>query len=638
MGALIPLLLLTLLGYLSYSSRSRYEQVEPPSGTSKNKDAKAQPTAAARAGGLTDASFWSGRQPHARLSRLHLAAGVAVVSLLLQHCVALSVEAGGAAVEARLLGLCASVVQLVVLLTALGLLFDVPRRQAPSVVILGVAIGALMLTAAFAVLQPEVSTQRSGTTPGIRFGINVGWRFIAGCMLLLFVIVVAQQIRRVRAGGTQSRPSSLKSFDGWPCRPFSWGAPFVLPVVGLLLFHGIFLAVLVWVVDVLLSAPDTAGRALIELPPAVRVVMSYIIFGGLGVFTLYVVVLLGWWLRSGTRATVHKFVLDVTRPSPAGPGDAGDYVPADVSHIPRRIRPWLVTASTQEFPPRGSWWRSAGQRRLDTDPVKKPTLWSRRRSRWNFLAGGGRTICYFLTGLVAGAVVIALVVWTQFLITGTIPAGLWVGLAAKIGILIPPAVIGFMAVTWRQPERRRVLGTIWDVGTFWPRSFHPFAPPCYSERAVPELIRRIWWLHDNDGRAVLAAHSQGSVIALAAVLRSSPRRHEPAVGLVTFGSPLLKLYTWAFPAYLPSSMFDLTAAGKAGIGTVLWRNVFYPTDYIGGPVNARPLIDVRFPDPASDVFVYGQPPPKVLTHTGYWVDSRLWEQVDVVVSDLTAAE
>ena len=228
--------------------------------------------------------------------------------------------------------------------------------------------------------------------------------------------------------------------------------------------------------------------------------------------------------------------------------------------------------------------------------------------------------------------VIAGVVWWQFFDQGTVTGGLWVDLAFTIGIAIPPAVIAGMAVTWRRPERRRILGTVWDVGTFWPRSFHPFAPPCYSERAVPELLRRIWWLHDNDERVLLAAHSQGSVIALAAALRRSPRGDEPAVGLVTFGSPLFTLYSWAFPAYLPPTMFAGPAAGHAGLGHLRWRNVFYPTDYIGGPVVAE--VDVRLSDPPSDVYVYGQPTPAVLTHTGYWRDDRLWREVDDVAADV----
>ena len=59
------------------------------------------------------------------------------------------------------------------------------------------------------------------------------------------------------------------------------------------------------------------------------------------------------------------------------------------------------------------------------------------------------------------------------------------GPAVAVALFIPPALVVFVAGTWRNLERRRVIGSLWDLGTFWPRSSHPFAPPCYAERAVP---------------------------------------------------------------------------------------------------------------------------------------------------------
>lgn len=63
---------------------------------------------------------------------------------------------------------------------------------------------------------------------------------------------------------------------------------------------------------------------------------------------------------------------------------------------------------------------------------------------------------------------------------------------------------------------------LWDLGTFWPRATHPLAPPCYTERVIPELLRRVGHLApQDDDIVVLSAQSQGSVIAAALVLQLS---------------------------------------------------------------------------------------------------------------------
>src|SRR5207244_7026266 len=81
-------------------------------------------------------------------------------------------------------------------------------------------------------------------------------------------------------------------------------------------------------------------------------------------------------------------------------------------------------------------------------------------------------------------------------------------------------VLTFLIRNARRPNERRVVGIIWDVMTFWPRRFHPFAVRPYAERAVPELEARIMRLVGAYARRiVLSCHSQGTVLGYAALVQ-----------------------------------------------------------------------------------------------------------------------
>jgi hypothetical protein len=167
------------------------------------------------------------------------------------------------------------------------------------------------------------------------------------------------------------------------------------------------------------------------------------------------------------------------------------------------------------------------------------------------------------------------------------------------GFVLTGAVLALLYVghqAYQNPKFRRSVGIAWDLGTFWPRATHPLAPPCYAERTVPDLLGRVEYIHANEGRVTLSAHSQGTVIAAAviAAMRTPCARN---VGLITYGSPLRRLYAQYFPAYFGirallriGELLEPDAAGQDGSWTRRcrerwpWLNLYRLSDPIGGQI------------------------------------------------------
>ncbi|WP_319460587.1 hypothetical protein [Micromonospora sp. RTP1Z1] len=141
----------------------------------------------------------------------------------------------------------------------------------------------------------------------------------------------------------------------------------------------------------------------------------------------------------------------------------------------------------------------------------------------------------------------------------------------------------------------RLIGVLWEVATFWPRAVHPLAPPCYSERAVPELTRRIKRLTAEGDAIVLSGQSHGSALAAATVL-TLPTSCQRRVALLTYASPNARLYARLFPAYVNEETLRELGDRLQWRWINLWRN----TDPIGGPVFARDGIPPHDPAAAVD--------------------------------------
>ncbi|MGW6905437.1 hypothetical protein [Streptomyces sp. NPDC054940] len=202
--------------------------------------------------------------------------------------------------------------------------------------------------------------------------------------------------------------------------------------------------------------------------------------------------------------------------------------------------------------------------------------------------------------------------------------------------------VGFILfVTWgrrayKDASARRTIGILWDVGTFWPRAAHPFAPPCYAERAVPDLTWRMatWTRAEEGRRLVISGHSQGSVLAAAAAWQLTPADRK-RVALLTYGSPLERLYGRWFPAHFgPAALTSLHAEVDC------WRNLHRLTDPIGGPVllpgDCGPEVDR---EPLKDPLAYGRTlehplPAPILGHGDYQADPAFAKEREKLLARL----
>ncbi|MDG4780260.1 hypothetical protein O7614_11475 [Micromonospora sp. WMMD961] len=211
-----------------------------------------------------------------------------------------------------------------------------------------------------------------------------------------------------------------------------------------------------------------------------------------------------------------------------------------------------------------------------------------------------------------------------------LPAGV-VGMGLALGSYLVVALVVALLLggvfAYRTTWFRRHVGILWDLGTFWPRAAHPFAPPSYADRAVPELADRITQLTERHDGVLLCGHSHGSALLALAVLRLPPRVRD-RVALLTYGSPLDRLYARLFPAYLNEEV--LRQVGKR----VEWRwlNLWRDTDPVGGwifaphrpgdplpdPTDPAGRVDRRLRDPTDLLPAPGErrPPPILGHHPG----------------------
>jgi hypothetical protein len=587
LGIAVAVVVVILLAALAARSRSRYERVQPPyEGTSP--PPRALTVAAALEFGLRDDKFWDGEHSVRHSSTRHVTAALSFLALVLALTSRDSVEAAGHHAYGvgwwwvAVIGSSAAIAFVIVRTCV-----DFRNRQSKvsdefarafddwsGRALLVVTVGSTCCAGIFAWLQPA-ATPVAGQLPGIA-GV-FGWTMTAVAVILVLVLLTS-------------------AVGGWKRGTLFMG-PVVTMIVAFSLLNVTMFGGLLSLAHLLgsLTFASTLRASQIYLPEQVGFGTPALVIAGLAAVVIFgLVELVMWWKAGrGVKSAIEGQYQGTDAPSQAGPN---------------------------EQPGLESWKCSA----LDHDGEE----WAGRIARAQRIGRVSHDAGWLLWILALSE--IAATALTVTLQPSIVPDK-WYGKAAiSLATALPLFVIGLMRAGWGQQDRRRQIGMIWDVGTFWPRSYHPLAPPCYAERAVPDIQRRLWWIRDNGGTVFIAGHSQGSVLAAAALIQPGCLPEDNQTALVTFGCPLGKLYSWGFPGYVNDDV--LTHVGDSE-----WTNFYYPTDPIAGCVFGQiqsTRADVELLDPADYSYNYGQPKPSPGGHSGYWTDPRVWDRIQDLANAL----
>ncbi|TDC68713.1 hypothetical protein [Streptomyces hainanensis] len=563
LGAALPLALILLLWWLSHRTWSAYESASPPVRPRPDDD---EPALLSRAG------FWYGRGIVARLRSGHTAVGLLTITA------ALLTATGPHDRGAQGSGALAAVGWVLAALTAAGWLVvlvqlvrhgrteeerdDAPEPPLARALPWGALALLLAVLAHTAWSRPEWLT--SGRHPA-------GAGIFPGLMIAQGVLVVALALAAHRLH--RQAPSADRG------ALFGLGAA----AVGLLAcgLGGVLTGGMTeWVADALDGSAGDPPEATIAGPPvilswqAAAIPAWLLVVLGLAVAALFRVV--------ARRRELEPGVRDRYPDEPCEPQE-------DRS---RRIASAVARAELTDVAPRAIGWITG-----------------------SCLALGLVCVAGAFTGDPPSRAAESAPAAVSAVADAFQTAGSWL-MGAGVVLLV---ALGRRA--YRDAGARRTIGILWDVGTFWPRAAHPFAPPCYAERAVPDLSWRMGtWIDSTGGRLVISGHSQGSVLAAAAVWQLDAATRS-RIALLTHGSPIERLYGRWFPVY-----FGPAALRALHHDVSCWRNLWRATDPIGGPVGVAgagaPPVDRG---PLADPLHYGRNlarplPEPILGHGDYAAD------------------
>jgi hypothetical protein len=585
--ALVPVIVVAAIWYASHRTVNSYERwrIRRPEEAASG-SVPAWP--------LTAEGFWHGLLPVRRLQLLHLAGAAGLVSLYLAWAPDSHPGWRIAAVSAAL-----------VIISASGLLLAMPGAGRPGVnpftptrppasapggfdwlvkafLAVSLALLAALLVARLWWPAAAPPTGHPGVLPGDA-GIWEGLSIAMGALVVAaFVLTAAARAVIWRTAAEPGADDAAQPASA-PSRPFACGflGPFALGlacVTGGMFAAGVNLAV----PRLLIGSTFKVGTMLTGGPSAPTIELPWPLFGFMTALLAIAAAMILVLFYAGFRylvkaAVIRKRLLNYY-------ADAAKGSPAQLRRIARQ---WTLSRTADLI---------------------------------------GLVVAASATAGVAAVLAFHVVNPRQTVVASVIGSAQWLAGVAAV------ALYGFTVAAFTDRGKRTMIGVLWDVGTFWPRACQPFAPPCYMERAVPELVNRLNGLlapadpvaHARQAEALAVGqagalatrlganadkqaladalgeltphyrrilvngYSQGAPIAAAAIAQLR-QTQVSAISLVTVGSPLRRLYGRGFPAYFgPHSLGELrTLLGGPG-AAVRWRNAVRKSDYIG---------DFTFQDP-----------------------------------------
>jgi hypothetical protein len=599
---------------------------------------------------LTQTGFWKGQQLVLRHRNLHAAGAFALTALIVARPAA-DLTAGRTTVLAA--------AALVLALVLVSLCLPLADRQAVTLVAApqrdsltsrdrtrGTLWCRLLLAAAAAVFVgglftggwPTGAHAHPGTLPGFT---NICAFLLIGQVVLLIILAVVVAVLVIRA---PRQPA--------PTAPLAAGHLTTLLAVLAVGLGGVFGAVLDLFGTRLLGTPVPSGLRF-GVPPAHALQIPWPIyaFAAAPIGLVLGVLISGGWLLVTWRRRASEFAR-MTGEAGAARSEVGQFYGTEYGD-------------------------------LDTAPYA-----GRRKqiaSAWatGLLADQAAVVATWAAGLMVVATAWAEIYAAQAPRRTTLGQSLH-GLAAAeslIGLFLAGLLVTLLRTAYTDGSKRKTIGALWDVATFWPRAAHPFAPPCYAERAIPELVDRLRiltgtvrespsdpvWLQIEahrfnsgpdqspnlslpPGPVLLTGYSQGSIIT-PAVIAQLPDETRERVALLTLACPARRLYGRSFPAYFGQAaietlgtLLDIPAvAAEPGAGPLAptfrkWKNLVRPTDYIGSWVFGRPVPDHRpgadplriqegvdqpCCDPVSVAAGLDPTPPPIHYHSAFWADPRV---------------